>query len=102
MLSYGTFQDRQKAHDELHYWLKSAKTISKREDSKDASGTVVGERAVAVVVDSSSHEEFFSVTWTNGPDAWWAESTCLSAALFFENNIIYGKSLTTGETTDTK
>lgn len=77
----GRFSSSEAAQKHLRQSIAGATTMLKDEPFKDKSGNVVGQRVVAHFEKTEKHQDFYVVTWTNGPEYYRVASKDLATAL---------------------
>jgi hypothetical protein len=83
----GNFDSDKQSASELHDVIKNAKKVIEQSFRKDESGKIVGERVVAVLIQTDPAADLQAVLWTEGPKYYEIVSDSLSLALECEKKL---------------
>ena len=79
-----SYHSTEKANEVFTAIVNSSNTIVDKGLKYDQQGVKVGERAVAVMLDSERNEKFAVVSWTHGPNLYSVGSCSMAHVLQFE------------------
>lgn len=82
--SSAKYQSSQKANELFAIAVGSAVKVIERRPKYNRHGSLVGQRAVAILLDDEKNEEYSSVFWTDGPLLYSIDSRSMTHVLQFE------------------